>query len=377
VAATAAKSSATAILVIAPEPSEWLGPVLRACGSRAAVRVFAPWALPSSIAALGRRVGFVRRRDGRGLPGARGRVWFTAAELLGRAWARGKTAPTLANRVRMRAVVDRLAALEVARGPAPAVVLAPTLGARHTFAAASKRGAACLLLEDMPDFDQLVDGLDALARAQPQARFLRNHRPAARAHARQRAERWQADAVAVRGHAGWCRIGASKPRVGIPFEAGPLPHHGGDVVCFAGPPLARAGSTMLPALLDAMPELKLRVLPGPCSEPPSLLEHPRVQVGRGLDGACAVLAPGPLESHPASVVDALRRGVPVVGTKASTGQLDPSSVLTAEADDIPAMVSALRRAVRGEAPPPIAWHADTSLAAWIADQYSATSSVTA
>lgn len=351
-------------LLVVPEPADWVTPVLAALEGRVDTRVYAPWVLPRPITRFGAGLGFVRRREGQHLPGARNNPWFTAGELMARAIARGRTAPTLANRVRQRGLVDRLVALRLARAPAPALVIAPSFAARHTFAAARRRGSTCLLLEDMPDFDSLVDGLDALSGQHPEAAFLRNHRPRALDHAQQRAERWQADAIAVRGRVAWHRIGASKTRVLLPRTSRPEATERGEVILFAGPPLARAGSLALPGLLDALPSRTIRVQPGPCSEPASLLRHPRVEVDARIEGAGVVLSLGPLESHPEAVAQALDRGIPVVGTAASTGLLDPGSVTLVDPDGGIAIADAVERALCGGAPAPRAWTPPTSLAAW-------------
>lgn len=355
------------VFVVAPEPADWLGPVLEVLQARGSVEVFAPWVLPGAVVRLGRRVGFVRRREGHDLPGARGRGWFTAAELLARAFARGKTARTLANRVHMRALADATAALLLGRreaGP-PRLVLAPSLGARRSFARARALGSTCVLVEDMPDLDSLVDGLDRMALAHPRASFLRNHRPRARDHARQRAERWQSDVIAVRGRVAWQRLGDAKERVAIPQEPSRATHRSGLAIAFAGPPLARCGSTQLPALLEALPGRELRVQPGPAAEPSGLLAHPRVRVDRSLDGVGVVLSLSPLESHPSAVTAALERGIPVVGTLASTGLLEPASVRAVEPGDTAATVRAIEAALAGEGPPPRAWLPPRSLLEWL------------
>lgn len=355
-------------LVVAPEPTSWLRPVVDTLQAVGIVRVFAPWALPSAAARLGTSVGFVRRRDARRLPGARWTGWFTAAELAARAHARGKAARTFANRVRMRRLVDALASFDLGRDAAPRLVVAPSFAARRTFAAARRGGATCLLIEDMPDFDGLVDGLDGLAREHPQAHFLRNHRPRANDHARQRAERWQADAVAVRGRAAWHRLGGSKNRVVLPRVPDPREVRRGHEVGFAGPALARAGSTHLPALLDALPERTIRVRPGPCSEPASLANHPRVRVDPSLDGVGVVASLGPLESHPDAVTQALDAGIPVVGTLASTGLLDPSTVGVVDPSDVRSTADAIEAALSGDGAVPRPWTAPLTLRAWLEAQ---------
>lgn len=355
--------------VVAPEPNDWLRLVLDVLRNSGPVEVFAPWVLPRPLIALGRRVGFVRRRDGRELPGTHGHGWFTAAELLLRGFARGKTAATLSNRVRMRALVDHAAAFRIARGTAPSLIVAPSLAARRCFAQARRAGSTCLLVEDMPDFDTMVDGLDALAAQLPQATFLRNHRPSGHAHARQRAERWQADVVGVRGRVAWQRVGGNKARVQVPRTVVTDRGRRGRDVLFAGPPLARCGSAQLPALLDALEDITIRVLPGPCSEPPSLQRHPRIQVHRGadLDGIGAVLSLSPLESHPAQVTRALDAGVPIVGTTASTGVVTPSSILRVEDSSSRVLADAISQALEGRGPVPQPWQAPQSLAQYVVE----------
>lgn len=351
--------------VVAPEPTSWLHPVVEALQTVGTVRVFAPWVLPQAAVRLGTSVGFVRRRGARCLPGARPTGWFTAAELAARAHARGKAARTFANRVRMRRLVDAVASFEISRDEAPGLVVAPSFTARRTFAAAHRGGGTCLLVEDMPDFDGLVDGLDGLAREHPQAHFLRNHRPRAKDHARQRAERWQADAVAVRGRAAWHRLGGSKNRVVLPRVPSPRELRRGPDVAFAGPALARAGSVHLPALLDALPRRTIRVRPGPCSEPASLASHPRVRIDPSLDGVGVVASLGPLESHPDAVAQALDAGIPVVGTLASTGVLDPNSVGVVDPSDTRSTADAIEAALTGDGVVPRPWTAPLTLRAWL------------
>ncbi len=354
--------------VVAPEPTSWLHPVVDALQAVGTVRVFAPWALPPAAVRLGTSIGFVRRRDARCLPGVRPTAWFTAAELAARAHARGKAAPTFANRVRMRRFVDALASFGLGRDEAPRLVVAPSFAARRTFAAARRGGGTCLLVEDMPDFDGLVDGLDRLAREHPQAHVLRHHRPRARDHARQRAERWQADAVAVRGRAAWHRLGGSKPRVALPRLPCPREIPRGHDVAFAGPALARAGSTHLPALLEALPGRTIRVRPGPCSEPASLANHPRVRIDPSLAGVGVVASLGPLESHPDAVTQALDAGIPVVGTLASTGLLAPSTVAVVDPSDARSTADAIEAALTGAGVTPRPWTPPLTLRAWLEAQ---------
>ncbi|MEM6293366.1 MAG: hypothetical protein AAGA54_18985 [Myxococcota bacterium] len=346
--------------IVAPEPVDWLAPLVAQLEGAYDVEVFAPWALPDRLPRVARRVGFVRRRLGY----AGGRAWFTAAELAARAYARGKAAPTFAARFQLRAMAGYAAAAHLARRRTPAVVIAPSFAARRVFAATPD--SRHLLLEDQPDLDGLVDGLDALARQHPQAAFLNNHRPRFTDHVAQRAERWQADAIAVRGRVAAARLADRGPVLRLPTTAPTVDADGGDTVLFAGPLLARGGAMHLPALLRAMPALKIRAQRVDVVEPVSLAEHPRVELSSApsLQGVAAVLSLGSLESHPRAVARALAAGLPVVGTKASTGALAQGSATWVDPDDGAALQKALHEALHGRAPKPRAWTAAPDIATW-------------
>ncbi len=346
--------------VVAPEPADWLAPLIEQLESRYAVDVFAPWALPDRLPALARRVGFVRRRLGHG----DGAAWFTAAELAARAYARGRAAPTFAARFRLRALAGNAAAARLTRGPTPDLVVAPSFSARRPFAASAQ--AQHLLLEDQPDLDGLVDGLDALARQHPQAAFLNNHRPRFADHVTQRAERWQADAIAVRGRVAAARLGNRRPVLRLCMPTPTVGGTRGDTVLWPGPLLARSGAMHLPALLTAVPTLKIRAQRAGIVEPESLASHPRVELSStpSLEDIGAVLSLGALESHPRAVTLALAAGLPVVGTEASTGALAKGSVSIVDPHDVAGLARALRAALLGNASSPRPWTEAPDVATW-------------
>lgn len=372
-------------LIVAPEPVDWLRPVIDALRTVMRVEVFAPWALPQLSRPVP-SIGFIRRRDTTDVPrcsvGWPLRASFVGLELALRAHARGKAARTFAARFRMRALVDRLAAREVRRR-APALLLAPSLAARRTFAAAASHPTRCILIEDLPDLDHLVDGLDELAHAHPNASFLRNHRPRFADHVDQRAERLQAHAIAVRGAVALDRLQA-KRCVALPTAPSTVtPTKRGSTVLLAGPAVARSGTLHLRALLDAMPELTVRIQPAERLEPAWLRNDARVQLDPAISfvDVGAVLSLASLESHPRAVARATHHAIPVVGTVASTGAIEGACHV--DPKDVQSTVAAIRAALRGELPAPRPWNGTQSLVDcvrdpnWVRDQYSVAANVTA
>jgi hypothetical protein len=98
----------------------------------------------------------------------------------------------------VRAAIDAYTAREVTR-LRPDTVVACSLAARRTFAAARTINARCVLLLDLPLFRALHRDLDRAAERWPDRRFLRRFRAPSWAIARQEAERVLADLVLVRG----------------------------------------------------------------------------------------------------------------------------------------------------------------------------------
>jgi len=98
----------------------------------------------------------------------------------------------------VRSVIDRWAARAVRR-LRPDTVVACSLAARRTFAAAKTIGARTVLVLDLPLFRTLHRDLDRAAARWPDRAFLRRFRAPSWALARQEAERVLADLVLVRG----------------------------------------------------------------------------------------------------------------------------------------------------------------------------------
>ena len=115
-----------------------------------------------------------------------------------RAWARDRTDRRYRASFVLRAAIDRWAAAEVRRRK-PRLVIAPSLAARRTFAAAREVGAATVLVIDVPLLRALHRDLDRAAAAWPERAFLRRFRAPSSAIARQEAERVLADLIVVRG----------------------------------------------------------------------------------------------------------------------------------------------------------------------------------
>ncbi|MDQ3333996.1 MAG: hypothetical protein M4D80_02460 [Myxococcota bacterium] len=120
------------------------------------------------------------------------------ADLALRIWARGKTDRRYLGDFARRAALDVWFAREVRR-LRPETVIACSLGARCTFAAAKSIGARTMLVLDLPLFRALHRDLDRAATHWPERSFLRRFRAPSWAIARQEAERVLADLVFVRG----------------------------------------------------------------------------------------------------------------------------------------------------------------------------------
>jgi hypothetical protein len=115
-----------------------------------------------------------------------------------RLWARGKTDRRYLGDFARRSVLDAWFAREVRR-LRPDAVIACSLAARRTFAAAKSIGARTMLVLDLPLFRALHRDLDRAATHWPERTFLRRFRAPSWAIARQEAERVLADLVFVRG----------------------------------------------------------------------------------------------------------------------------------------------------------------------------------
>jgi hypothetical protein len=235
------------------------------------------------------------------------------------------------------------------------MVAAPSLCAREIFAVARRRGARCVLIEDLPSLRQLHADLDEAAARHPEEAFLRNHRASAADVARQEAERVLADEI-------WVRGGFSRERLlaaGCPKERlrelrsleEPSPRVDARVereervALLAGPALARSGLNEALEVLEARPRWRLWVRPTEGTDS-RRLEHPRVvrvteATQRGLQGVDAVLALSWCESHPAEVTLAAARGIPVIATDRASGFVSCQRVPRGDVSAVLAALDAL------------------------------------
>ncbi|HEU5057986.1 MAG TPA: hypothetical protein VFU21_15755 [Kofleriaceae bacterium] len=346
------------IAIVAPEPAAWPARVAAlAAAVDPDVRVLAPWAIPdlAPLRALSHRLPFLRRRltcvrRHQPVPG------WPLAELALAAWIGERADRRLRAVFLRRAAVDRLAAAQLARAPGLRAVIAPSLTAERTFAAAARAGARTILLEDLPALRQLQDDLDSAAACHPDCRFLRRYRAGPGLLARQEVEWAMADRLLVRGaFARAVRAAAGVGPERVVDGPDPLPASGPRAagrptrVLLAGLAAARHGTCEALALLAERPDLELVVRAGEGLEPAGLLEHPRVRRATAgelsrLDGIGLVLAPAWCESYPDEIARAVSHGVPVAGTLRAAGFVDLDG-LAAEPGDVRALSAAIDMAV--------------------------------
>ena len=214
----------------------------------------------------------------------------------------------------LRAAIDAWAAAEVRRRR-PRLVIAPSLAARRTFAAARAAGAATVLVLDVPLLRALHRDLDRAAERWPERAFLRRFRAPSWAIARQEAERVMADLILVRGayaHALCLADGVPVARLArLPLRpARPLPAPAAPTgrVRLAGLAAARHGVDTALAAARAL-GLALAVRIGEGSEPADLARRPGVVTGEGP--ADAIICPAICETYPDEV---RASGVPVIAS---------------------------------------------------------------
>jgi len=123
---------------------------------------------------------------------------MTLVDLAIRAYARGQTDRRYLAEFARRVARDAWTARDVRR-TRPERVVAHSLAARRTFAAAKSVGARTVLVLDLPLFRALHRDLDHAAAVWPDRAFLRRFRAPSWAIARQEAERVLADVILVRG----------------------------------------------------------------------------------------------------------------------------------------------------------------------------------
>ena len=307
-------SSAAPIAIVSAAPGDALAPLAEACGEVAPVERWTPLALPGWLARAPGPLGrYAARRAGPGprLPRA---PHLLAADAALRAWARARTDRRYRADFVLRAAIDAWAA-GLVRRHRPRIVIAPSLAARRTFAAARAAGAATVLVLDVPLLRALHRDLDRAARRWPERAFLRRFRAPSWAIARQEAERVMADLILVRGayaHALCLADGLPEARLArLPRRPGPvLPAPGAPTgrVRLAGLAAARHGvDTALAAARALGLELVVRV--GEGTEPAELARLPGVATDDGpVD---AIVCPAICETYPELV---RASGVPVIAS---------------------------------------------------------------
>ncbi|MEO8699493.1 MAG: hypothetical protein ABI867_05590 [Kofleriaceae bacterium] len=303
-------------LVAASPPSASL---LAACRELGPLELWAPLAAPAWLARVPGALG--RYASRRALAGDITAPAVFACEAALRAWARDRTDRRYHSELVLRLAIDAWAAREVRRRE-PAVVVASTLAARATFAAARAIGATCVLVIDLPLLRALHRDLDRAAAVWPERRFLQRFRAPAWAIARQEAERVLADRILVRG--AYARSlcladGLSADRiVTLATPANPVvaPPRTGRVR-LAGLAAARTGIDIALAVARRL-GLELAVRTGEGTEPANLATLPGVTTAAGpVD---AILCPAICETYAPELATT---GIPVIASTMAGGHLDP------------------------------------------------------
>ncbi len=184
-----------AIVAASPGSSPLLAACTEACREVGATELWSPLGAPAWLARAPGAIGrYASRRPAADL-GAAPLLAFDAGL---RVWARSQTDRRYRGDFLLRAAIDTWAAAMVLRRK-PAIVVASSLAARRTFAAARSIGSTCVLVLDVPLLRALHRDLDRAAEVWPDRTFLRRFRAPSWAIARQEAERVLADLVVVRG----------------------------------------------------------------------------------------------------------------------------------------------------------------------------------
>lgn len=292
-------------LVIAPEPSPWVAPLLESM-ERGEVVLIAPWA--------GDPIAGVRPIA---LPG-----WRALRSLGRRAGALVGQGADLALGLRLRQAIDELVSRLVPRGVE--LVIAPSLGAKQTFT--RTQGAEHVLVMDLPVLRQLHADLDEAADLLPGSAFLENYRAPRALVVRQEEELVLASRVLVTSRFARHRLrarGVAEGRLGalpMPSRTLPLtPDEESPNVLLAGTTASRHGLETALEAIEQTTGLVLWARRGPGSNAASL-QHPRLRLVEGAPPAVrCVVAPAWVESHAPEAEAAVRAGVPLLATERALG----------------------------------------------------------
>jgi hypothetical protein len=297
-------------LVVAAAPGRALAPLVTEYTASREVRVVSPLAAPAWLARVPGLAAYARRRrahDAQLTP-------LLAVDAALRAWARDRTDRRYHADFALRAGIDAWSARVVLRDR-PAAVVACSLAARATFAAARQIGARTILVLDLPLFRALHRDLDRAAAVWPERAFLRRFRAPSWAIARQEAERVLADLILVRGpyaRAQCLADGIPAPRVAqLPLP--PLAHVAPrraptNRIRLAGLAAARHGIDTALAVARALGKT-LVVRAGEGTEPADLARLPGVATDD--DPVDAILCPAICEAYPPEV---RVTGIPVIAS---------------------------------------------------------------
>jgi hypothetical protein len=312
--------------------SRLLDPLIEQAHDAGETEVWAPAGLPNVLGRIPGRIGaFVARRSI--AADVRGPISIAQAAL--RAWAGDRTDRGYQAEFVTRVATDRWTARQV-RARKPRVVIASSLAARETFAAAREIGARCVLVMDLPVLRALHRDLDRAAAHWPDRAFLRRFRAPSWAIARQDSECVLADLILVRGPYAKSLLDGQVAL--LPMKIGEVPHvgkrpHGR--VRLAGLAAARHGiDTALAATQRLGLTLVVRI--GEGSEPANLASLPGVAVDDGpVD---AIVCPAICETY---APELRATGIPVIASPMASvdGQgpdpYDPSAVAEAIASSRP------------------------------------------
>ncbi len=291
--------------------SRLLDPVIEQAHDAGDTEVWAPAGLPAVLGRIPGKLGaFVARRSI--AADVRGPISIAQAAL--RAWAGDKTDRSYQAELVLRVAIDHWSANQV-RKRKPKVVIATSLAARETFAAARELGARCVLAIDLPLLRTLHRDLDRAAEHWPERAFLRRFRAPSWAIGRQEVERVLADLILVRGpyaRASCLADGIPASRIAaLPLPPAPViavaPNRVGRVR-LAGLAAARHGiDTALAA--TRLLGVTLVVRTGQGTEPSELTSLPGVATDGGpVD---AILCPAICETYPPEL---RAMGIPVIAS---------------------------------------------------------------